>query len=87
MRRDECEMIVKPYSPVPITFTQEYNLMELLTYKSSNNEEIKQLFTEVFSDSEGQAEGIVIGNLTYDIMTGTDTQDLYGFVATEKKLS
>ena len=39
--------------------------MELLTYKSSNIEEIKQLFTKVFSDSEGQTEGVLIGNLTY----------------------
>ena len=59
--------------------------MKLLTFKSSNIEEIKQLFTKVFSDSEGQSEGVLIGNLTYDIMTGTDTQDLYGFIATENK--
>jgi len=59
--------------------------MELSTYKSSNIEEIKQLFTKVFSDSEGQSEGLLIGNLTYDIMTATDAQDLYGFVATENE--
>ena len=59
--------------------------MELLTYKSSNIEEIKQLFTQVFSNSEGQAEGERIGNLTYDIMTATDAQDLYGFVASENE--
>ena len=59
--------------------------MELLTYESSNIEEIKQLFTKVFSDSEGQAEGLLIGNLAYDLMTGTDAQDLYGFVATENE--
>ncbi len=59
--------------------------MELLTYKSSNIEEIKQLFTNVFSDSEGQEEGVSIGNLAYDLMSGTDAQDLYGFVATENE--
>lgn len=59
--------------------------MELSPYKSRNIEEIKQLFTKVFSDSEGQTEGVLIGNLTYDIMTGTDAQDLYGFVATENQ--
>jgi len=59
--------------------------MEFSFYKSSNTEEIKQLFTKVFSDSEGQTEGVLIGNLTYDIMTGTDAQDLYGFVATENQ--
>ncbi len=28
---------------------------------------------------------MLIGNLTYDIMTGTDAQDIYGFIATENK--
>ena len=59
--------------------------MELLTYKSSNIEEIKQLFTKVFSDSEGQTEGVLIGNLTYDLMTSTDANDLYCFIATENE--
>ena len=59
--------------------------MELLTFKPSNIKEIKQLFTKVFSDSEGQAEGELTGNLTSDIMTATDAQDLYGFVATENE--
>jgi putative acetyltransferase len=57
--------------------------MEFLTYKSSNTEQIKQLFTRVFSDSEGQAEGVLTGNLVHDLMTGTEAQDLYGFVAAE----
>lgn len=59
--------------------------MEFLTFQSSKSEEIKKLFTKVFSDSEGQAEGELIGNLTYDIMTVTDAQDLYGFIATENE--
>ena len=59
--------------------------MKLLAFKSSNIEEIKQLFTKVFSDAEGQSEGELIGNLTYDIMTCTDAQDLYGFIAIENK--
>ena len=59
--------------------------MEILAYNSNKIEEIKQLFTNVFSDSEGQAEGLVIGNLTYDVMTDTDAHDLYGFVATENE--
>ncbi len=59
--------------------------MELSTYKSSDIEEIKQLFTKVFSDSEGLSEGELIGNLTYDIMTTTDAQDLYGFIAIENE--
>ena len=57
--------------------------MKLLGFKSSNIEDIKQLFTKVFSDAEGQSEGALIGNLTSDIIAGTDVQDLYGFVAIE----
>ena len=57
--------------------------MILLPYSPGNIEEIKQLFIKVFSDSEGQSEGLLIGNLVYDLMTGTDDQDLYGFVAIE----
>jgi len=59
--------------------------MKLLTYKPSYIEEIRELFTKVFSDSEGDDEGEVVGNLTYDLMTGTATQDLYGFVAIENE--
>jgi len=59
--------------------------MNLLPYSPNNIEEIKQLFTKVFSDSEGQSEGMIIGNLVYDLMTGTDVQDLYGFVAVENE--
>lgn len=59
--------------------------MKLLTFKSCNIEEIKQLFIRVFSDAEGQSEGVLIGNLTYDIVTSTDAQDLYGFMATENE--
>ena len=59
--------------------------MELSTYNPSNIEEIKQLFTKTFSDSEGQKEGLIIGNLAYDLMTSTDDNDLYGFIATENK--
>ena len=57
--------------------------MKLSRYKKSDIEEIKQLFLRVFSDSEGQEEGSLIGSLVLDIVTSTDPQDLYGFVATE----
>ena len=59
--------------------------MKLLAYKSINIEEIKQLFTDVFSDAEGESEGEVIGSLAFDIMTGTDAHDLYGFIVIENE--
>jgi len=59
--------------------------MKLSTYNPGNVEEIKQLFTKTFSDSEGQPEGLLIGKLAYDLMTGTDDHDFYCFIATENK--
>jgi putative acetyltransferase len=60
--------------------------MKLSTYNPGNIEEIKQLFTKTFSDSEGQSEGLLIGDLAYDLMTNTDAHDLYCFVASENDL-
>lgn len=59
--------------------------MRFSTYNPSKTEEIKQLFTQTFSDSEGQSEGFIVGNIAYDLMTRTDAHDLYGFVATENE--
>ena len=60
--------------------------MKLSLYMPDDTEEIKQLFTNVFSDSEGHSEGLLIGNLADHLLTGTDAQDLYGFVAIENEL-
>jgi putative acetyltransferase len=57
--------------------------MKLLMYSPDRAEEIRGLFSTVFSDSEGQSEGVLIGNLAYELMTETDKKDLYGFVAVE----
>lgn len=57
--------------------------MKLSIYKKSDTEEIKQLFLKVFTDSEGQEEGLLIADLVLDVMTSTDAQDIYGFIATE----
>ncbi len=59
--------------------------MNFSPYCPSNIEEIKKLFTKVFSDSEVPSEGLLIGRLAYDLMTGTDAQDLYGFIAMENE--
>ena len=57
--------------------------MNLSEYSSNDSEEIEKLFTKVFSDSEGQSEGLLIGKLVYDLMNSTDPEDLYGFIAVE----
>jgi putative acetyltransferase len=59
--------------------------MKFSTCNTGNIEEIKQLFTKTFSDSEGPSEGLLIGNLAYDLMTNTNEKDLYYFTVTENK--
>lgn len=59
--------------------------MKLSVYSPDNVEEIEQLFTKVFSDSEGQSEGLVIGSLVHDLLASTDENDLYCFVASENE--
>ena len=59
--------------------------MKLSTYDKSEVEEIRRLFAKVFSDSEGQAEGLLIGRLAFDLIMNTDGQDIHGFIATENK--
>ena len=59
--------------------------MEISIYRPNNADEIEQLFIRTFSDSEGQSEGAVIGDLVRDLMDSTDVNNLYGFVATENE--
>lgn len=42
---------------------------------------IVDLFTSVFADAEGAAEGSLIGQLAKDLFEKTDEQDLFNFVA------
>ena len=57
--------------------------MEYTKYDITKVEEINHLFIKTFSDSEGESEGLVIGALTNSLLTSTDTNDFYCFVATE----
>ena len=55
--------------------------MKLSPFKSSQSQEVIELFTKVFSASEGEAEGQVIGSLVSDLIATTEQQDLIGFIA------
>ncbi len=57
--------------------------MELSIFCPNDIEELCQLFIQTFTDSEGESEGKLIGDLTHNIITGTKSEDLHGFVATE----
>jgi len=59
--------------------------MNISPYKSSDKEEIKHLFTRVFSDSENTSEGKLIVNLAFDLLNNTDPQDLFAFTACENE--
>lgn len=58
--------------------------MKFTPYDKSDAVKIKQLFTEVFSDSEGESEGVLIENLVADLINTTEPDDIFGFVATEQ---
>lgn len=55
--------------------------MKFLSCNTDNAKAISQLFNETFADSEGADEGKVIGQLTTELMSTTDNDDLFIFVA------
>jgi len=57
--------------------------MKLSEYEESDKAEIQQLFTKVFSESETQSAGDLVGGLVLGLMNETSAQDISGFVATE----
>ena len=46
--------------------------MQFSTYSESGRQEIEALFTRTFSDSEGEPEGKLIGDLVHELMNGTE---------------
>ena len=57
--------------------------MKVSAYSPSDADEIERLFITTFSDSEGRAEGEMIGRLARDLMNSTDDSDIYCFTASE----
>lgn len=57
--------------------------MQLTRDIKNRSDEIIALFRSTFADSEGAAEGDLIGELVSDLLTTTPDQDLVGFAATE----
>lgn len=58
--------------------------MKLSSYRQSDATKINLLFKEVFSDSEGPAEGALIGDLVLELIETTQPEDIFGFVASEQ---
>lgn len=59
--------------------------MEFRLYRQRDSSAIESLFVSVFTQSEGESEGMLIGNLARDLMATTDRRDLHGFVAVDKE--
>jgi len=59
--------------------------MDFRAYKPSDSPAIEGLFVSVFSKSEGEQEGALIGNLVKEMIASTDSRDLHGFVAVDGK--
>ena len=55
--------------------------MKYAAFIEADTEKVILLFTEVFSDSEGEAEGNVIGELVSNLISDTPASDLLGFTA------
>jgi len=60
--------------------------MNFEKYEFSSAHEVKKLFTGVFADSEGQAEGELIGNLVFELQETTEPKDIFGFIARNGKI-
>ena len=55
--------------------------MKLSLFNPSDTQEVIELFTKVFSASENESEGQLIGKLVSDLIATTESQDLIGCVA------
>ncbi|MGR5352332.1 GNAT family N-acetyltransferase [Vibrio sp. DNB22_19_2] len=55
----------------------------LSPYEKAMSSEMIALFTQTFSDSEGEAEGQTIGALVSELLKTTPEKDLKGFIARE----
>ncbi len=60
--------------------------MEYRNYIGRDTQAIVSLVTDVFSKSENEKEGQLVGKLTKDLMNKTAEQDLLGFVAVDGQI-
>ncbi|MFP4315442.1 MAG: GNAT family N-acetyltransferase [Desulfovibrionales bacterium] len=57
--------------------------MEFRSYAPHDASAIEHLFETVFTESEGESEGALVGGLARELMAGTDSKELHGFVAVD----
>lgn len=57
--------------------------MEFRRHTQNDSQAIVVLFSSVFAQSEGEAEGVLVSQLANDLLENTDEEDLYCFVAVD----
>ena len=60
--------------------------MDFEIYDLSRAHDVKKLFADVFTDSEGQEEGELIGNLAFELQVTTDPKDIFSFIAKDGEI-
>ncbi|MBD1387953.1 N-acetyltransferase [Neiella sp. HB171785] len=60
--------------------------MNFHSFDQQQAADVEQLFGQVFSDSEGEAEGQLLATLVNELITTTKAADLKGFVASDDQL-
>ena len=59
--------------------------MKLTKFESNQKKEVIPLFEKSFGDSEGEAEGKVIGSLVLELLDTTEKHDLFGYCAMDRE--
>jgi putative acetyltransferase len=59
--------------------------IKFTVFSRSQSQDVINLFTKTFSDSEGKGEGRAIGHLVSDLIFSTDKDDIVGFAAILKE--
>lgn len=83
---NRAESEIKGFWPRPGYLGHYVQEGKRLNFRPHNAEEanaIVHLFTSVFADSEGEAEGALIGKLAADLFETTDHLDLFNYVAVD----
>ncbi len=64
---------------------QNFRPMKISLFNTSYSRQVVDLFSSVFSASEGQSEGEVIGHLVSDLISSADGAEVLGFVAFQRE--
>lgn len=57
--------------------------MKYIPFTTDKHDPLVQLFNDVFTDAEGAGEGKTVADLVQALLSTTDNQELYGFIAEE----